>query len=103
MKDKKVKKIFELSKSKKNDLERGFNWYSAVFLGFVISTIMFGIENINEFLFGKTNIAWIKFIEFLILLFLTLYIGNKVECRLSAIGLKNEKITSLTKAKKLLI
>ncbi len=107
MKDKRIKEIVKLSKRKKSELERGFNYWSAFYLGLVLAMIMFGLEIINNLLFNLglfelIGIAYVKLIEFVILLIFTLFSMKKLGDRLSAIWLLNEKSTSLSKARKLL-
>jgi hypothetical protein len=107
MKDKRIKKIFKLSKRKKSQVERGFSYRSAIFLGLVISLIIFGLEVMNDFLFSLRlfnyiPLMWVKFVEFILLTILTVYSMDKVTKILSAIRLQDEKITSLKKAKEVL-
>lgn len=105
MKEEKVKKIFNLSKKRKSQIERGFNYWTALFLGIGIAMILFAIDAINEIIINAFQLnrgVILKFVEVLILFGLWISSGNEFFKRLLAIELKEEKITSLKKAKEYL-
>jgi xanthine/uracil permease len=105
MHNKKIKKVYELSKRKKSSLERSNNYWTAVFLGFAVAAILFGFNLINSIIYNIGNQEddipdyKLEFTEFVILAVLVVISIIKMNSRLIAIELKENKVTSLKKAK----
>lgn len=97
MKEKRIKKILELSYSKKVKLERQLNYWTAFFAGLWIAGITLLFEVINENAFLS-----IKGIEFVMITVIMILASHRYDNLLSAIVLKEENTTSLKKAKEIL-
>jgi len=87
---------------KKSKIERRFNYWIAVFLGFSVAAIIFGFEILDKFLEFKTMLP-ISIVEFFILTVVVFIAEYKFTNRFLALELKEENCRFIRKAKKILL
>jgi len=105
MNEKRIKNIWGLSKERKSRLEKRYNYWNSIFLGFDIAIILFLLDTLILFIKNsfETNLEfWVRIGGALFLVIFVFSSLKKAEDRLSAIALKEENIISLKKARKYL-